>query len=304
MMKKYFLKTILLIILCGTNSFAQTIIAQWNFNGSSATTIPGGTAAPTPSIGIGTAELVGTTATFAAGNITAGTLEIDTAVTAHNFAWNTSGYALVSTENKQRGVQFNVSTVNQTGITFRFEQRLSNSTNTTYVTQYTTNRMATTPIWIDAQTFTFTPTPTSGDTWYNARSVDLSAVAALNNNANVAFRVVSAFDNFTNDYLASNSTKNHAAIGTVRFEMVTLSSSGSLANEKFGSNRNEFRIYPNPSNKELVYLNQMNDVQVFDILGKQVFYGNNITSIDTSDFQSGIYFVKTKSGITRKLVVR
>ena len=169
MMKKYFLKTILLTILCGTSSFAQTTIAQWIYNGSSATTIPGGTIAPTPSIGIGTAELVGTTATFAAGNITTGTLETETAITAPNYSWNTSS---------------------------------------------------------------------------------------------------------------------------------------SLSNEKFGTTMTEFRIYPNPSNKEVVYLNKSNDVQVFDILGKQVFSRNNIISIDTSDFQSGIYFVKTKSGITRKLVVR
>ncbi|MBC7641006.1 MAG: T9SS type A sorting domain-containing protein [Flavobacterium sp.] len=167
MTKRYILKTITLAILFVANSFGQTTITQWNFNGAAASTIPSQTNFPTLSTENGKSELIGTT--FAVGNITSGTLETETAITIPNFAWNTIGFS---------------------------------------------------------------------------------------------------------------------------------------SNEKFGASKTEFKIYPNPSNKEVVYLNQSNDVQVFDILGKQVFLGNNITSIDTSDFQSGIYFVKTKSGITRKLVVR
>ena len=90
MIKKYIFKNAIIAAFFTTQSFAQTTITQWNFNGVSATTIPGDTTSPTPSVGSGTAALIGgTTATFAAGNITAGTLESETVTTTPNYAWNT-----------------------------------------------------------------------------------------------------------------------------------------------------------------------------------------------------------------------
>src|SRR5690606_35792879 len=71
-----------------------------------------------------------------------------------DFAWGSTNYAALGAENKQRGVQFNVSTANYAGITLTFDQRLSNTANNTYVVQYTTNRLAASPVWVDAQTFT------------------------------------------------------------------------------------------------------------------------------------------------------
>lgn len=305
MIKKYIFKNAIIAAFFTAQSFAQTTITQWNFNGVSATTIPGDTTSPTPSVGSGSAELIGgTTATFAAGNITAGTLETETVTTTPNYAWNTSNYAALTTENKLRGVQFNVSTANYSGISFRFEQRHSNSCNNTFIAQYTTNRLAATPLWVDAQTFTFIPAATgTGDTWFNGRIVDLSTVTALNNNANAAFRIVSAFDPITSDYLASNSTRSYLSTGTARFEMVTVSAQNQLSNDKFATVNSDFKIYPNPSNKGIVYFNSSQDIVVFDILGKQIYTDNNTKSFDTKNLQNGIYIIKTKSGITRKLVV-
>ncbi|PWA05832.1 T9SS type A sorting domain-containing protein [Flavobacterium psychrotolerans] len=309
MKTKYTILTAVAItLLFSFNSWAQTTIAQWNFNGTSNATVSGGETSPNASIGTGTALLVGgaTGVTpFPAGNSTAGTLE--TAAVNTNFAWQTIGYAPSGTDNKLRGVQFNVSTVGQTGIIFKFEQRLSNSSNNTYAVQYTTDRTAGTPIWVDKQIFTFTPAATgTGDTWYNGRIVDASAITALDNNPNVAFRIVSAFDPVVGDYVASKSTTVYSAGtgGTVRYDMVTITSNTTLAVSQFETNKNAFTVYPNPSNKEVVHFNQVQDIKVFDVLGKLVLNAKNASSIDTKSFANGIYIIKTATGITKKLVVK
>jgi endonuclease/exonuclease/phosphatase family metal-dependent hydrolase len=80
------------------------VFAQWNFNSitpDNNTT----TGATTPSVGVGTAALVGgTTATFATGDTT-----LDPAPAADNTAWNTTSYP-ASGNNKTAGAQFAVST--------------------------------------------------------------------------------------------------------------------------------------------------------------------------------------------------
>jgi hypothetical protein len=298
------LKTFAIALLFTCNSWSQTTIAQWNFNGTSATTIPGGETSPTTSLGAGSAELVGgTTATFASGNSTAGTLETET-TSPPNYGWNSTGYAPAGTDNKLRGVQFNVSTVGQAGIIFKFEQRLSNTSSNTYVVQYTANRTATTPVWVDAQTFTFTPAATgTGDTWYNARILDVSTKTELDNNLNVAFRVVSAFDPNTGDYLASNSGKTYAG-GTVRYDMVTITSNTTLGITSFETNEKEFIISPNPSYKEIVHFNENQDIKVYNTIGKLILEAQNTSFIDTKSFSEGVYFIKTANGITKKLIVR
>lgn len=303
-----FLKIVAVALLFSCNAWSQATIAQWNFNGSSNTEVPGGASSPTPSVGAGTAELVNLSlaATFASGNTTAGTLETET-TSPPNYGWNSTGYpALGAGGSKGSGVQFNVSTVGQAGIIFKFEQRLSNTSANTYVAQYTTDRTAGSPVWVDATTFTFTPAATgTGDTWYNtaARTVDLSSVSALDNNPNVAFRVVSAFSPGTSDYLAARSTSTYAG-GTVRYDMVTITSNTTLGTTQFESAKNAFKIYPNPSNREVVRFNQTQDVKVYDTLGKLILSAKNTNAIDTKSFNTGIYFIKTENGITKKLIVK
>jgi hypothetical protein len=297
------LKIVAIALLFTCNSWAQATIAQWNFNGP-LDNVPGGASSPLVSVGAGSAQLVGgTTATFASGNTTAGTLETET-TSPPNYGWNTTGYPAAGTASKTAGVQFNVSTVGQAGIIFKFEQRHSNTSSNTYVAQYTTDRTAGSPIWVDAQTFTFTPAATgTGDTWYNARTADMSSITALDNNPNVAFRVVSAFDPIVGDYVASRSTSTYGG-GTSRFDMATITSNTTLGVSQFEANKNEFRVYPNPANKEIVTFNQTQDIEVYDTLGKLVLKAKNTNTLDTKSFHSGIYFIKTGSGLTRKLVVR
>ena len=307
MKTNYALKIVVIALLFTMNSWGQATIAQWNFNGPSAIDVPGGATAPLVSVGAGTAQLVGgTTATFSAGNTTVGTLETET-TSPPNYGWNTAGYAPAATDNKVRGIQFNVSTAGQAGIIFKFEQRLSNSANNTYVVMYTANRTAAAPVWVEAQTFTFTPMPTgTGDTWYNARIVDVSAVTALDNNPNVAFKIVSAFDPIAGDYVAARSTNVYSTGtgGTVRFDMVTITSNITLGVSQFEITDNAFKAYPNPSNKEIVTFNRAEDIAVYNVLGKVIFKAKNSSSIDTQTFKTGVYFIKTATGSTVKLVVK
>lgn len=286
------------------NVWGQATIAQWNFNGPSATEVPGGNDSPTPALGAGTVALIGgTTATYSSGNSTTGTLETET-TSPPNYGWQTTNYAPLGTDNKMRGIQVNVSTEGQAGITFYCEQRLSNTSNNTYVVQYTTDRAATTPVWVDAQIFTFTPAATgTGDTWYMDRLVNLAAVTELDNNPNVAFRVVSAFDPNTGDYLAARSTSTYAG-GNVRFDMVTVTSATSLHTTSFATQDHDFVISPNPASKEMVHFNKAEDIEVNDALGKMNIQKKTASSIDTANWQSGTYFVKTASGFSRKLIVK
>ncbi|RZJ65594.1 MAG: T9SS type A sorting domain-containing protein [Flavobacterium sp.] len=305
MKTNYSFFTLLATLLISATSFGQITIAQWNFNGETTETVPGGAISPTTSILLvpeASASLVGgTTATFANGNTTAGTTETET-TSPPNFGWNSTTYPASGTENKSRGVQFNVNTTNYVGITFRFEQRLSNTAANTYQVQYTTDASATTPVWVDAQQFTFTPAATgTGDTWYNDRTVNLQAVTALNDNPNAAFRVVSEFDPGTGNYLAARSTSTYAG-GTVRYDMVTVIAQSSLGVAQFQPQ--SFKMYPNPTKSEIVNLSQPQNIEVYDILGKVVLKAQNTSTIDARSFRPGIYIVKTDKGVSRKLVVQ
>ena len=307
------LKTTIVALFFSYTSWSQATIAQWNFNGPSATEIPGGGSSPLPSIGSGTLSLVGVVSTsttpFATGlGNTANPTPSSDVVTTNppNFAWAITNYPALGTGSKTSGIQVNVSTIGYAGISFKFDQRLSNKAGNTHIVQYTLDRTAASPIWVDAQTFTFIPGNggVTGDVWYNIRNVNLSAITGLDNNANAAFRIVGSFDPTSGNYLASTATSTYDGTGPVRFDMVTVTAATTLGTATFETAKNNFKMFPNPSNKEVVQFNIAQDVSVFDILGKLVLKAKNTTTIDTKMFRSGVYLVKTNAGITRKLVVK
>jgi len=301
-------KIVTVALLFSYNAWSQATIAQWNFNGPSNTEVPGGVSAPTPSVGAGTAELVGgTTATFNSG--ISGNKSSDPVTTSPpNFGWTLTNFAPLGTENKLRGAQFNVSTVGYNSILFIYDHRHSNTSSNTFVVQYTTDRTAGSPVWVDAQVFTFAPGvsgTTGGDRWINLRTVDLSSISTLDNNPNVAFRVVSAFDPTTGNYNSSTEAPTvYSPNGTARLDMVTVSGTANLGTASFESAKNSFKVYPNPSNREVVRFNQAQDIKVYDTLGKLILSAKNTSSIDTKSFNTGIYFIKTATGMTKKLIVK
>ena len=307
------LKFVAIALLITANSWGQATIAQWNFNGASASTVPGGTSNPIPSTGTGTLQLVGgvTVVTpandFPSGAASGGSSDPVITTPNTNFAWGTTNYASPGTENKQRGIQINVSTVGYADITVRFDQRLSNKAGNTYVLQYTADRTTANPVWVDAQTFTFTPGtaipgPATGDIWYNLRTADLSAFTEIDNNANAAFRIVGAFDPVAGDYLAANATSTYDGLGNARFDMVTVAAATTLSLDEFNQNQNKFTVTPNPVKNSQIYFNEMTDVTIYDVTGKVVLNGNSIKEMNVSSLYSGIYFVKNKDGKVIKLV--
>lgn len=315
-MKKFYalklIPTIALIMSLSTSTIltAQTVITRWNFNGPAADQIPGGTESPSPETGNGIAALIGgTTATYASGVASGGSSDPVT-TSPPNFGWNTTTYPAQGANPKTAGVQFRVSTVGYDNIKFVFDQRLSNTAANTWVVQYTSNFAATLPVWVDAQTFTFEPQATgTGDVWYNQRTVDLGAITALANNPNAAFRIVSAFDPTTGNYLAARSTSTYGTTGTSRFDMVTVL--GTPATSLIENNLRSAQIWFDGTQIQLRTASYMNGkVEVFDLLGnliqKSQINGNSANM--AAYISPGILMVRLsdESGrqITRKIVIR
>lgn len=210
-------RTLLIAAALGVASAANAqILTQWNFNfGNDANT---GTGTLSPAIGTGTASLVGgATATFASGDASGGSTDPNVG---DDSAWNLTTWAAQGTGSGTRGAQFAVSTLGFTNVVVTWDQRHSNTVSKYFQFQYST----------DGSTFSSTGLTnsgifeaTAGDTWFNNRSVDLTGVAGVANNANFAFRVVAIFAPSTSTYVASNPTGTYGTTGTSRFDMVTVS---------------------------------------------------------------------------------
>ncbi len=195
------------------------VVTQWNFNGSSATTVPGGASSPTTSVGSGTASLLGgVTASFASGTSNGGSSDPVT-TTPSNYGWNVTGFAAQGAEDQQRGVSFAVSTVGYDSVVVSWDQRHSNTSSAWVQFLYTLDGVSYTNAGL-ANGGLFQGT--SGDTWFNGRTVDLSGISGAANNASFGFRIVATFAPGSSAYAASNPGSNYAGTGTWRFDMVTV----------------------------------------------------------------------------------
>lgn len=200
------------MLLASSGLVNADIITQWNFNSIT----PGDVSTATPSTGSGSLSLVGGVTHPSTGSTGAGSSDLATT----NLAFQTSTYAAQGTGNLTRGVQFNIDTTGWSDITVSWDQRLSNTAANTWRFQYSLDGST----FVNSTQFTFTPAATgTGDVWYNGRSVDLSSIAGVANNANFAFRIVAEFDPNAGNYLAARSTSSYATSGTSRFDMVSVS---------------------------------------------------------------------------------
>lgn len=187
-------------------------ITQWNFNSvpADASTTTGSLIA---SVGVGSLNTLGSvTQTFASGTSNGGSSD---PITTDDTGLSTLTYAAQGTSNKLSGVQFNVSTLGFENIAVSYDLRHSNTSSRYEQFQYSLDGTN----FVDFALFD----GNAGDTWFNNRSVDLSAIAGADNNANFAFRVVSAFAPGTSAYAAANTGSSYATSGTWRFDMVTVS---------------------------------------------------------------------------------
>jgi endonuclease/exonuclease/phosphatase family metal-dependent hydrolase len=194
------------------NSGTPLVIAQWNFNSVSPDANVG-SGSTSPSIGSGTATLVGgTTATFATGS--GGD---PSSSGSDNSGWNTTSYPAATTNNKTAGLQFNVSTAGKQNIVVSWDERVSNTGSKYVRLQYTTN----------GTTFLDFPTATAinAATVFESKTNNLSGFVGVNNNPNFAFRIVAEFESTAANTGNANyvgAAGTYGTSGTVRFDMVTV----------------------------------------------------------------------------------
>jgi len=218
MRKAGFIALVALALGAGAEA-GVTVITQWDFNGTSAATVPGGTSSPTPSTGAGTASLFGgTTGAFNSGTSDGGSSD-PVITTPTNYAWGTANYAPQGTQDNGRGVQFNVSTLGVTdGINISFDVRGSGTASKFIRLMYS----------LDGTNFSSTGLGNdgvyeimNGTAFNNGIAFNLSGIAGASNNANFAFRIVATFAPGTSAY-APVSSASYGTGGTLRYDMVTV----------------------------------------------------------------------------------
>ncbi|MEJ6004094.1 PEP-CTERM sorting domain-containing protein [Paucibacter sp. AS339] len=182
------------------------VVTQWNFNATSGTLVA--------STGTGAASVVGGIAgSFAGGGEAVGTV--------NDKAWQTTTYAAQGADNLSKGVQFTISTLGFEDIVFSYDNRLSATASANVMVQYS----------LDGANFTDAQLVTSPTALVFAHNViDLSAVSAIDNQASVTLRIVSAFKPTTSQY-ATTATGGgaYAPGGTMRYDLVTVEGSAVAA---------------------------------------------------------------------------
>jgi len=189
-------------------------IGQWTFN-SDPPDAAVATGVTTPTIGNGSAALLGatTTETFSAG------ASQDPAQSGNdNSGWNISDFPSSTTNNKTAGVQFNFSTSGHQQIMLTWRERHSSTSSRYARVQYTTNGTD----FNDLNVIT----TTNADV-FNLEVVDLSSLPAVNDNPNFAFRIVSEFESTAtgsggSNYVATGSSSYSGGQGTIRFDWVNI----------------------------------------------------------------------------------
>jgi hypothetical protein len=199
MKKAAFILSLLIIALIAN----ATVITEWTFE----TTTPPPTL--TPTTGSGTVSPIGgvTHDTFNGGN-------------GSTYAWSTTNYPVQGTNNRTAGILIEVSTTGYSGISFSWHLRHSSTSANREVLYYTLDKTAPAPVWVEAADHTVP----AGDAYY-VWSFDGSSISGLNNNANLAFKIVSAFSN-TEDTQYVGSTNPYAG-GKWRFDNISIQGTAS-----------------------------------------------------------------------------
>jgi len=189
-------------------------IAHWNFNSATSDADPN-TGTLAPAVGVGSAVLVGgVTASFTASNGSSDPNSSD------NSNWRITDWPNQSTGNKQNGIQFNVGTVGYRNISVRWDLRNSNTASRYIRLQYTTNGAD----FVDFQIITM-----PNETWINGQTMSFAGVSGVENNEKFGVRFVTEFENtatgsVTNGYVTANPTSTYGNGGTLRFDMVSITS--------------------------------------------------------------------------------
>jgi endonuclease/exonuclease/phosphatase family metal-dependent hydrolase len=199
------------LVFC--NHAGAGVFVHWNFNSVSHDTDPA-TGTLAPAIGNGSAMLVGgVTASFTASNGSSDPNPAD------NSNWRVTTWPSQGLQNRQNGIQFQVSTAGRHNIKLFWDLRASNTASKYARLQYSTNG-------VDFLNSSVIVMPS--ETWINRQSASFVGVPGVDNNPIFAVRFVTEFE-FTainsgvNGYVPSNPTSTYGNNGTLRFDMVSFS---------------------------------------------------------------------------------
>lgn len=181
------------------SGFTQTTITQWNFN----------TSVLTPSTGSATDTLKaigGITYSFSGA---AGSSD----PSGGNLGLSTTNYPASTFDPGTAGIQFDVSTFGYKDIKINFDYKNDALAANTFIIRYSIDGI---------NYFDFTTIVASTTAFNNNITVDLSAVAGLNNNPKVSFKIVTTFDGVSGDYKSTASVSPYSNAVPVLFDMVTV----------------------------------------------------------------------------------
>lgn len=68
-----------------------------------------------------------------------------------------------------------------------------------------------------------------------------------------------------------------------------------LSIKKVDFKKADISVFPNPANEKIYFIESIEKVQIFDILGNKILTASNVQEIDTNEFQNGIYFLNIQS---------
>lgn len=196
------------VALAAAPAFASETIIQWNFEGD--TLVPNIAITGSPAISLAG----GITATFAGGYPGGGSDVGGTLGRGYNiipFAGLTVPITPTNPEPKTRWIEFFVPTTNYLDIKVSFAHRFSNTAPNVAVFQYNAGSG-----WVDFASYS----PTRGDRWW-FQEFDLSAIAEVNDNPALAFRVAADLSD-TGGYSAAQPTSTVGNSGTWRFDDFTV----------------------------------------------------------------------------------
>ncbi len=181
---------------------AQTNITVWDFNQATINTT-----SPVPTVGTGTASLIGGTTGAQVTGSGFGQPTPDN-------AWNTTTYPAQGTASGTAGPLFQVSTVGFTACTFSFDVRGSTTPSKYVMPQCSTDHGVT---WTNLLGAPYSIA--AGSTFYAVPAMTLPVAA--DNNADVRVRIVSVFDPANNTTYTPVSAAAYAVTGTLRYDRVT-----------------------------------------------------------------------------------
>ena len=87
------------------------------------------------------------------------------------------------------------------------------------------------------------------------------------------------------------------------YDYITLVKEGALSVDDFNESRKKIIVYPVPSSDGLFSLNITSEWTVYNLLGSKILEGEG-TTIDLSSSAKGTYVLKTKSGISKLLLIK